>query len=467
LARSMPAEQFGFFFAVYNVVLMLGWMKGLSFGSIIQKFVPGYALNEEGSKIKSILVFVAIYIFLSSILLLLLALFFPESLINNYFQSNMAKSLVLVLLFFVVIDDFSKMISTYFLSIRLPLFFSLRDFLFKITVLTLILFITVNVMSVAWVYVFAAFFTLIINLFILFRPAKFYGKFHGKTSITKKMVKKMFSYSAPLMVKDFFGVFLASVDNIFLIYFRPLTEVAIYNALLPTAELLLFICRPFAKVLFSLSAELFSVDNIGHLRRLLSLIHKYLLLILIPLALLIAYLSPYILDVMFGEVYKEGSMALMVLLVGFVLAGFNMVSFSVLKGIGRTKEVAIVHISKNTLNFGLNFFLIPFFGVYGKGYFGAVFSTLIAFSLAFALIYYYLKKSISYTFPLSLLLLVSLGGGTSLLVSYVLTKSISLLYLRLGLSTIIFVMLYMSFIFLMRITSLKELQTIIGFFKKK
>ena len=73
-------------------------------------------------------------------------------------------------------------------------------------------------------------FGLIINLVLFFRIFNF---FQYKSLINKKLVKKVLTFSMPLMVQDFFGVLMSRVDNLILVYFRPLTEVAIYNVITP------------------------------------------------------------------------------------------------------------------------------------------------------------------------------------------------------------------------------------------
>ena len=158
---------------------------------------------------------------------------------------------------------------------HLSFVFSLGQFLLKLfLVLSLYFFLDDNIFTVSWIYVIAVVFTFFINLVLFTRYFPFST---GKTKITKTLSKKILSFNTPLIIKNFFGAFLSHMDNIILIYFRPLTEVAIYNTILPTAELLLFICRPFAKVLFPLSSEM-EYAHRDKISSIVKLTHKYLIL---------------------------------------------------------------------------------------------------------------------------------------------------------------------------------------------
>ncbi len=457
LAKNLSTADFGLFFAVYNIVLMLGWMKGFSFTSVVQKFIPGFKAKGDYTKIKSMFIFVLIFTSLTSLLLVILIYLFPEHLINSYFKSNVAKSLLWIITLFYIIDDFSKLVAGYFLSVHLPFLYSLRDLLVRLSLFLLLFVVTINTFSVAWLYVVAAALALVVNLLLFIR----YFPFQYKTSITKDLVRKLFSFSTPLIIRDFFGVFLSRVDNLFLVYFRPLTEVAIYNTILPTAELLLFISRPFAKVLFPLSSELWFMQDKRRLRSLLGITHKYLLLLLIPLALFVGYLSTFILSQFFGSVYVEGSFGLRILIVGILFSSLNLVGYAVLKGIGKTKEVAVIHIFINSLNVILNIILIPLFGSLNQGYFGAIIATTCSFFVAFLLLTYFLHKFLHYRLSLAILLFIVTSGFASLLIMHVIVTPISSLYVQLAVFIVGFSLLYLVFIFVLKITSKQEIVTLL------
>ena len=111
LARKLTPEEFGLFFAVYNVILIVGWLKGFGLSSAIGKFIPELNIQKNNVGIKSILIFVSVFTLLSNILFFLIIYFSPSTFINNYFQSPLGKQLLLALFMYVFIEGLSTILT--------------------------------------------------------------------------------------------------------------------------------------------------------------------------------------------------------------------------------------------------------------------------------------------------------------------------------------------------------------------
>ena len=83
LAKKLSTAEFGLFFAVYNIVLLVGWLKTFGLYSALKKYVPEYKVNNDNVGIKSTLVFIMSFAIITSIIFLLLAYFFPTSITNS------------------------------------------------------------------------------------------------------------------------------------------------------------------------------------------------------------------------------------------------------------------------------------------------------------------------------------------------------------------------------------------------
>jgi O-antigen/teichoic acid export membrane protein len=466
LARKLTIEEFGLFFAVYNVVLLIGLVKGFGMGAIVPKFIPEFHANNEQDKVKSVLVFVFSFSLLLSILFLIFIYVFPAGLINDYFKSQWAKSLLLILFIFVSVDSVSKIISGFFLSRYFSFLFSLRELIFRASiVLLLFTIVEVNIFGVSFIYVAAALLGLIINLGFFFKSFSF---FSYKISITKEMVGRMFKFSTPLMFRDFFITFMTKVDTLALVYFRPLAEVAIYNAILPTVELLLIFSRPFGNMLFPLSSELWALNKKEKIASLLKMVYKYVLLLSIPLGIGIYFFSKFILKTFFGAEYALGSCSLSILATGFVFGGLNIISSRVLVGIGKSMELAKVTILRNVINMGLNILLIPLFGkFFNQGYLGAAISTTFCFLLSFLIFSYYLYKYLNFLPPLKSFFYTFISGFLASTISYVFIKNILNVYLQIGSFVIVLGVCYPLFLFLFGVVSKKEIKNLFNLFSKK
>jgi O-antigen/teichoic acid export membrane protein len=154
LAKKLSVEEFGLFFAVYSAVLTVGAIKGLGTGASVSKFIPEFEVSNEQNKIKSVLSFIFLFNIFSSIVVFIIFYFFPENIINSYFKSEMAKSLLLWLFVFVSIDSLSKVVSGYFLSRHFSFIFSLRDLIVRAVIfLSLLLVVDLNNIMVALMHI--------------------------------------------------------------------------------------------------------------------------------------------------------------------------------------------------------------------------------------------------------------------------------------------------------------------------
>jgi O-antigen/teichoic acid export membrane protein len=467
LARRLTTEEFGLFFAVYSFVLMIGWIKGFGTGYIIPKFIPEFHVKNEQNKVKATFVFVFVFSLLSSIFFLFLIYVLPVSMINSYFKSHLAKSLLLVLFIFVSVDGLSKIISGYFLSRHFSFLYSLRQLIVRVSILILLLIIVkIDVFGASLIYVVAALLGLAINFGFFFRHFSF---FCYKITITKKLVKRMLKFSTPLVFKNFFGILMTKVDNLILVYFRPLTEVAIYNAILPTVDLLLLFSRPFGNVLFPLSSELWALNNKKKIIFLLKMVHKYVLLLSIPLGIGIYFFSKFILEIFFGTDYALGSFGLKILTIGFLMGGLNLISVRVLMGMGKSMEVAKVTISRNAVNLVLNILLIPLFGsLFNQGYLGAIISTTFCFFASFLFFSYYLHKYLGYCSPFKDFFYIIIGSFLASTMGYVFVRNIFNVYIQMGVFILTLLVFYPLCLFLFDVVSKKEIKSIVNLlFKKK
>ncbi len=466
LARKLSPEDFGLFFAIYNVILLIGWLKGFGLNSAIGKYIPQYGVEKNHDGIKSILVFVTAFTLLSNVLFLGVIYFFPVDLISNYFQSDAARSILLVLFAYIFIDGISSIISGYFLSIYQFILYSLRDLIIRGSVLIIIFFATdLTVFEVAVIYAGASLLNLLISLIYFFKSFSF---FQYRVKISKENTKELFKFSIPLMIRDFFGMIMSRVDNLILVYFRPLVEVGIYNVILPTADMLLIFSRPFGRIMFPLSSELSSLNQSEKINALLQKIQKHLLLILIPFLASIIVFSGFILKTLFGAEYEVGSLGLNLLAFGFLFNSLSIVNYSVLIGIGNQNSGAMATIGSNILNAVLTLLLVPYFGRFEMGYVGAIIGTVISSIVLFFWISYILRKAIKYTFPLKQTVILTLIGLFILGMGYLLKITFIQAYLQIIIFLGGLIVIYPLLLFLFNITSLTEIKTIIAIiFKKK
>lgn len=459
LARNLSTTEFGLFFAIYNFVLLIGWAKGLGFSSALQKFIPELRIKDDNVAIKSLLIFCLVYTILSSVIVFLFFYFFPGEIINNYFKSNIAHTLFLILLLFIAVDDISKLISSYFLSVHQHFIFSIRDLLSRAVIIGLLLFnFSTDIFAVTLFYLIGSLFSLLVNCLLWLY---YFSFFSYKYVFSRKQITDFVSFSFPLMIKDFFGTLLARVDTILLVYFRPLTEVAIYNVVFPTGDMLLQFSRPLGRILVPLSSELCALEKKKELALLVRMTYKYLFILLVFGGIFLFFFASVLLNVLFGFEYSSGFIGLQLLVPGFIASGLSIITMGVLVGLGKVKEIAKVTISVNLLNVVLNVIMIPIFGIWSMGYVGAIISTVFCFVFSFICLSIYLHRELGSTLPLRDFFKTLLSGFLSLISSYVIAKLINFsLFKIVAILILVLFGSYLLGLFLLKMISKKELKLI-------
>ncbi len=464
LARKLTPEEFGLFFAVYNIILIVGWVKGFGLSSSIQKYIPEFKLKGDLSGIKSLLVFVFSSTFVISILLFLLFFLLPTSFIDSYFKSNLGRPLLLILLVFIFIDGFTQLFGGFFLALYSFALYAMRDLIIRSVILLLLLFLQVGVLGVGWIYVAGTAVALLVNTLFFFTKFKF---FQYRVRKDKKLFKEVFAFGIPLVIRDFFGTIMSYTDNLMLVYFRPLTEVAVYNVILPSADLLLVLGRPFGRVIFPISAELLALGEKEKLLLLVRRVQKYLFVVLTPLTVFIFVFANILLSRLFGPTYGQGFVGLRVLLFGFLFSCLSIINYNVLLGLGQSKEATKATIAANILNVILNLLLIPLFGKFNRGYLGAITATLFSSLVLFSLLSHYLRKGLGSIFPLRQMFSIAFVGFIFLPLGLLMINSFANIYLPAALFCLLLASVYPLILYLFGIISIEEFTAVVKLLKKK
>jgi len=178
---------------------------------------------------------------------------------------------------------------------------------------------------------------------------------------------ELFSFSAPLAVSSvttlvFSGI---GIDTVMLAYFGSTEAVANYNVVFPLANILTLVFTSFTFLFMPVLSELHAENREDELRRLYTIITKWIFLGTLPLFLLFVLFPNEAISYTFGAKYAEAGMALAILAVGFfshTLVGPNE---NTLKSIGATRRVMYDNATAAVVNVMLNLFLVPTYGIVG------------------------------------------------------------------------------------------------------
>jgi len=397
LARSLGPEDFGLFYSVFTFVIFFLFFRDLGLSPALVKSISEFRAQGKNGDIKSAISFVLGFQLISSLVIGSIFFILSDYLAQHYFQNQdaslMLKLLVVYILgsiFFIVLkgtfNGFQKMFL--FSSVEL----AKNSFVLLFALLFLRLGYGALAPALAYVAVCAA-------LFLLYLPfaLRTFSFFTYKITDFQKISRRVLFFGIPLFAVSVADKVIGYIDTLLLTYFRSLTEVGIYNVVLPSSLILLYVGSALSVTLFPLVTELWTKKDISRLCKGIDLIYRNLYIVVIPAIFTIFAFAPEFLVSFFGEDYKTGSYALQILLVGVLFFTLAIINNSIISGTGKPRMVAKITFLSAFANVIFNIALIPSFGING-----AAFATALSYALSMVLSTIFLKKDLSICLPASI-----------------------------------------------------------------
>ena len=181
---------------------------------------------------------------------------------------------------------------------------------------------------------------------------------------SKRDFKSLINFSWPLMFSKFFFLILNSTDVFMLGYFASLEEVAIYSIVSKIVFFQMIFRFAFQPIFSPMIADLYYKQKFDDLNNLYKSATKWILMSTFPLFLLIETYPTFFLRY-FGTSFEVGAACLRILGVGyFISATFGMADALIVMT-GRSIISMINNLFIFFFNVGLNYLLIPKYGING------------------------------------------------------------------------------------------------------
>jgi len=153
------------------------------------------------------------------------------------------------------------------------------------------------------------------------------------------------------------------IDILLLVFFLSPSAVGIYTASVQVAERLWVLSQSFSTVLLPMISELKEDESTRH--KLTPFIARWVLFLTFLFSLAIAFLSPLIVDILFGNAYINAVGALCILLPGIVLGALSRILSNDIAGRGRPEINMYIALITVAVNIIANIVLIPRMGING------------------------------------------------------------------------------------------------------
>lgn len=403
LARNLLPEEYGLFYAVFTFLMFFLFFRDLGLNQAMVKYIAEFRIGEKFNEIKTTIFSVIIIQAASTIILSIFLVIFGKSLAENYFGDSRAQTILMILVIYVISSILFLAIKHIFQGFQRMFLYSSIEFVKDATVLIAsVIFFKLGQTLLAPVYAYAV---VCFILLIIYGPSaiKISNYFKSKITGFKPISKKLISFGIPVFATSVGGRFIAYIDTLILTYYGNLTEVGIYNVVLPSALIFLFFGRAIAAIAFPMSAELWVKKDERRLAAGVKLIHQNVFIFTIPALLTVTAFSEFLITSLFGEVYEVGAFPLQILLIGVLFYIVASVNNHIIAGIGQPKTVTKIILSSAVVNTVLNLILIPSYGMVG-----AAFATTVSYIIAYI---YSTKKIctfISLKYPIKKVSLISL-----------------------------------------------------------
>ncbi len=408
LARNLGPTYYGLFYAVVTFVVFFLFFRDLGLGQALVKYVS-HARALKRSDIASYINTPFIIQIGSSIILGTILFFTADWLAESYFNNPAAAIMLKLLIIYVIGSVFFRIQKQTFQAFQQMLLYSSVEFSKNLFVLLgLLVFMSFGYVLFAPVFAYiAASILLSIVYFPFFLRIVKISSLRNISTFSRK-AKQMVRYGIPVLSTSVGGKIIGYIDTLLLTYFVSLQDVGIYNAVLPSAIVLLFFGRSISSMIFPLSAELWAKKDITRLRSGLELVHRGASILLLPVIITLWYFSTFVITFVFGPAYSSGFHAFQILLLGVFLYVTVQSNNSVLSGMGKPKYVMYIVLTSAAMNVLLNLLLIPKLSIIGAAI-ATTCSYVLAFLLSMFLVHREMDVPITYSVWGKVLLLTGIG----------------------------------------------------------
>ncbi len=365
VARLGPADYglLSISLAIFNftgIIVALGLTQG------IQRYVPYYLERKEEGKVRGIVFFSMKTTFILGLTAGLILFLLSPWISKFVFHDERLEVLIKVIAFIIPLDVlrniFLNLCKAYKYIIPEVYARNVGENLSKILLTVVFLFIGLGIVGAVGAYALAIFVSLLISYYYVKKVFSF------KSAVRPVYEKKLwFNYSIPLVINHFLLLIMLWTDTLMLGFFRTSSEVGIYNAASPTAQLIYIFPAAILSLFLPVLSSLYSKNDTKSFNSCYSSVTKWIFLINLYFLIFLSLFSEQAITALFGEQYASGALVLAILVLGYFFYHLSLTSNNILMIIDRTRLVFLISLVGAVINLILNYALIPAYGFLGAG----------------------------------------------------------------------------------------------------
>jgi len=457
IARYFGPDDYGIFSIALAVIGLLITFSLLGLPTGVSRFIAEYRAKKDERRVKGVITSALKMVLPTSVFFAFVLLFFSSYIANNIFHEPELTDIFIILSFSLPFTALFGIVSSSFVGFEKieHRVYSENIFQNLSRLLLIIIFgmVGLGMFGLAWAWTIAAILTFFISLYLLEKHT--YPII--KTKIVSIQIKKeLLTYSSPLILVGFFGLLIMWTDTLMLGYFIGARGVGIYNAALPTAQLLFIVPDALVSLFLPVITAFYVKRKKREFKHIYNVVTRWIFYINFPLFLLLIFFSKDVLNILFGVQYIAGYKALIILSAGFMIYK-TVPANSVLQMLKKTRHLMYIMFLSTSINIILNYILIQAdfdlgFIVVG-GINGAAIATMFTYITLFVLMFV-LSYKFTKAIPFSIKMLKSFVSSISAILFIFIVSRLVFATFSIYIITVLF--LLFMFIYILSLLAFKS-----------
>lgn len=348
------------FYGILSVVSLIGLNQG------VIRYVAYYKAKNQIHEINNI-IRSAIKISLTISIIISLALFLLSDYIAiTLFNNNQLGIVLKIISIAIPLDNIKNILISAtkgFQTIKYEIYSkNLVETISKVIIVIILIQLGFGLVGATIAYSAALFFSLI-SIYYLIRKNM---PNILKSNKPSKFNRQLLNYSWPLLIYGILIMIMGWTDTFMLGYLtKNATIIGIYNAALPIAQLMYSIPYALLILLVPILTETYIKKDKENFKSIYQTTNKWILYINALLLIGIIIFPREIINLLFGESYVNGAIAMIILALGYFLSFSIKTAESIIMTLKRTKLVLLNSIIVLIINIILNLYLIPLYNING------------------------------------------------------------------------------------------------------
>jgi len=392
--RILGADQYGLFALASNIIGLMAIFPLLGLHEGLIKFLPLYLFEQNNNKVKGAYLYSMRIVTILGVVGIALCVGMTDFLSNEIYHEPRLAPILYAVAIVILINNyqylFSGLLSAYKDIVHRTMIKYIYPNVSKLFVLILTFFFGWKLYGVLAAVLISSFVQIVLGLIFTRKTCPALSDRRIKAEFGPLDRKEILSYSLPVYLTLFVNLALQQTDGLMIGYFRDVREVGIYETAFKLTPFLLIPLSGMGQLFQPILSDLFAKNDMDHIEELYKKVTHIAVILTVPILLVLVVFPAELLNI-FGYEFREGSVSLIVLSVGFIFTVITGHTVPIISLSGRPRWILYNNTGLMLTNIVLNYFMIREWGILGAA---------LATSISVALINIFQCLQVGYLFKI-------------------------------------------------------------------